>query len=88
MCVYVCMCVRMYVCVCVCMDVCICMCMYVCVCVCACIFFACICVAGIGLGKKLFLIEEKGPATIALMKRLKTALDPLCIMNPGKILDM
>jgi D-lactate dehydrogenase (cytochrome) len=32
-----------------------------------------------------FLIDEAGPATVALMRSIKQALDPKNIMNPGKI---
>lgn len=42
---------------------------------------------GIGLGKKHCLMNELGPATIAVMKALKTSLDPNWILNPGKIFD-
>jgi FAD/FMN-containing dehydrogenase len=40
---------------------------------------------GIGLEKRDFLDWSRSPAEIALMRRLKTALDPNGIMNPGKI---
>jgi glycolate oxidase len=40
---------------------------------------------GIGLLKKQFLELDLGPDTIALMRRIKAAVDPHGIMNPGKI---
>jgi D-lactate dehydrogenase (cytochrome) len=39
---------------------------------------------GIGLGKQKFLIAEHGEA-VAVMRQIKRALDPLNILNPGKI---
>jgi D-lactate dehydrogenase (cytochrome) len=41
---------------------------------------------GIGLGKKLLLEKQFGPAGIQVMRTLKAALDPKGIMNPGKII--
>ena len=40
---------------------------------------------GIGLLKKQFLELDLGPDAIALMRRIKAAIDPNGIMNPGKI---
>lgn len=40
---------------------------------------------GIGLLKKQFLELDLGPDAIALMRRIKDAIDPLGIMNPGKV---
>ncbi len=40
---------------------------------------------GVGLGKRDFLIAEHGDA-ISVMRSVKHAIDPLGIMNPGKIL--
>jgi len=40
---------------------------------------------GIGLHKQGFLVEEAGDEAVDLMRRLKQALDPKNIMNPGKI---
>lgn len=40
---------------------------------------------GIGLGKRKFLEPEFGPEAIALMRSIKSALDPGDILNPGKL---
>lgn len=40
---------------------------------------------GIGLSKAAYLPMEAGPEALATMKRIKTALDPRGILNPGKI---
>jgi glycolate oxidase len=40
---------------------------------------------GIGLLKKQFLELDLGPDAIGIMRRIKTAIDPDGIMNPGKI---
>nr|WP_231638045.1 FAD-binding oxidoreductase [Piscinibacter sakaiensis] len=42
---------------------------------------------GIGLHKKAWLALSRSPAELAAMRRLKQALDPLGLMNPGKLLD-
>jgi FAD/FMN-containing dehydrogenase len=41
---------------------------------------------GIGLEKRPWLAWSRGPAEIDLMRRLKAALDPEGILNPGKVL--
>jgi FAD/FMN-containing dehydrogenase len=41
---------------------------------------------GIGLQKREFLPTSRSPAELALMRTLKSALDPKNILNPGKIL--
>eukprot|EP01037_Dinobryon_pediforme_P005947 gene5947-6018_t len=41
---------------------------------------------GIGRSKRDFLAHSRSPAEIALMRTLKTALDPKAILNPGKVL--
>ncbi|KAK4234768.1 D-lactate dehydrogenase [Achaetomium macrosporum] len=41
----------------------------------------------IGIGKKECLREELGEETIAVMRRLKRAVDPKWVMNPGKVFD-
>jgi D-lactate dehydrogenase (cytochrome) len=41
---------------------------------------------GIGLGKRAFLEAEHGAAAVKVMRTLKAALDPLGLMNPGKLL--
>ena len=40
---------------------------------------------GIGITKKDYLCHEFDPSTIAFMKRVKAALDPNGVFNPGKI---
>jgi len=42
---------------------------------------------GVGLAKKPFLPDAIGSASLQLMKQLKRTLDPLGILNPGKIFD-
>ncbi len=41
---------------------------------------------GIGLGKRAFLEAEHGAPAVQVMRTLKAALDPLDLMNPGKLL--
>jgi glycolate oxidase len=41
---------------------------------------------GTGIAKACFLEKETSPATIVYSKRLKAALDPNNILNPGKII--
>jgi FAD/FMN-containing dehydrogenase len=41
---------------------------------------------GIGLHKREFLHHSRSPAELALMRSLKTAMDPRGILNPGKVL--
>ena len=43
---------------------------------------------GVGLTKKDYLADELGEGTVQLMKTIKTAIDPLNIMNPGKVSDL
>ena len=40
---------------------------------------------GIGDGKRQYLVEELGMPAVLLMQAIKTAVDPLNIMNPGKV---
>jgi glycolate oxidase len=40
---------------------------------------------GVGLAKRKFLAREQGAAVIELQRRIKRALDPDDILNPGKI---
>lgn len=43
---------------------------------------------GIGIGKKEYRIPELGEGSVELMKRVKRALDPKNILNPGKLIDI
>jgi len=43
---------------------------------------------GIGLGKREHLIAEHGETAVDVMRTIKHALDPLNLLNPGKILRM
>ncbi len=40
---------------------------------------------GIGLARRDFLVLQRGPEAVEVMRSIKTALDPLGILNPGKI---
>ncbi|CAE6450701.1 unnamed protein product [Rhizoctonia solani] len=40
---------------------------------------------GVGVGKKKYLYDELGEGTVELMKSIKMTIDPLNIMNPGKL---
>ncbi|KAK4041206.1 hypothetical protein C8A01DRAFT_14980 [Parachaetomium inaequale] len=40
---------------------------------------------GIGIGKKGCLVDELGEEAIAVMRRVKRAVDPRGVMNPGKV---
>jgi len=40
---------------------------------------------GLGYDKKKYLVVSYSPETVAMMKRIKQAFDPLGILNPGKV---
>ena len=42
---------------------------------------------GVGLAKKPWLRQELGDASLGLMRQIKQTLDPLGLLNPGKIFD-
>lgn len=41
---------------------------------------------GIGINKRKYLEQELGRPTLDLMRRIKNELDPLGLLNPGKVL--
>jgi D-lactate dehydrogenase (cytochrome) len=41
---------------------------------------------GVGQGKMKYLLKEHGPAALELMRTLKRSIDPMNIMNPGKMI--
>jgi len=43
---------------------------------------------GVGSGKMRFLELEHGVEGVAMMRRIKQALDPKNILNPGKIVAL
>ena len=43
---------------------------------------------GIGLHKKPYLSASRTPAEMAAMHAIKRALDPLHLLNPGKVFDL
>ena len=40
---------------------------------------------GIGIGKREALVREHGTEAVSLMRRIKAAIDPDNILNPGKL---
>jgi len=43
---------------------------------------------GVGLHKMAYLNEEYGADAVDIMRRIKVALDPMNILNPGKVVDV
>jgi len=43
---------------------------------------------GIGQGKMKYMQAEHGEEALAAMRAIKRALDPLDIMNPGKVINL
>jgi FAD/FMN-containing dehydrogenase len=39
----------------------------------------------VGQLKREELAERKSPVALGLMRSIKQALDPLCVMNPGRV---
>ena len=42
---------------------------------------------GVGIGKRRWMREEHGDDGVSVMRAVKQALDPLNLMNPGKVFD-
>ena len=42
---------------------------------------------GVGLAKKAFLRGQMGDGSYALLRQVKRSLDPLGLLNPGKVFD-
>ncbi len=40
---------------------------------------------GIGIAKSAYLPEERGPAGMDALRKVKRVFDPACVLNPGKI---
>lgn len=40
---------------------------------------------GVGIGKKMYLVDELGAGTVRFMKHIKQSIDPLNLFNPGKV---
>jgi hypothetical protein len=40
---------------------------------------------GVGIGKKEYLVDELGLGTVPLMGKIKRAIDPLGLFNPGML---
>jgi glycolate oxidase len=40
---------------------------------------------GIGTSRRAFLERQRGPEAVRVMRAIKAALDPLGILNPGKV---
>ena len=43
---------------------------------------------GVGVGKKQYLAREFGEGAVEMMRTVKRSLDPLGILNPGKVVDV
>lgn len=43
---------------------------------------------GVGVGKKQYLVEELGEGTVELMRAIKRTVDPLNLLNPGKVRNL
>jgi glycolate oxidase len=41
---------------------------------------------GVGTLKRRYMEQALGPVSLEIQKRIKTALDPVNILNPGKVL--
>ena len=43
---------------------------------------------GIGLSRRAALVDQVGPDVVGVMRSIKLALDPLGILNPGRMIEL
>ena len=43
---------------------------------------------GIGMEKKRWLVQSRSDTEMTIMRALKDTLDPQCLLNPGRVLEL